>query len=99
MMEHNSKLDIYSPPAALRRTSIVCTIGPKTQPKDKLTMLRKAGLNIMRMNFSHGSYEEHGARIANVRASHAQEPLGGRLVGIALDTKGPEIRTGTHKTG
>jgi len=51
------------------------------------------------MNFSHGSYEEHGERITNVRASHKAEPMGGRLVGIALDTKGPEIRTGTHKEG
>merc|ERR1719201_1171122 len=62
-----------------------------------LTKLREAGLNIVRMNFSHGSYEYHGEVIANARASVAADPLDGRLVAIALDTKGPEIRSGMLK--
>jgi len=93
-MDHCAKLDIYSEPAANRSTGIICTIGPKTKEIPKLTELRQAGLNVVRMNFSHGSYEYHGSVIAAARQSVSQEPLDGRLVAIALDTKGPEIRTG-----
>jgi len=96
-LEHNSKLDIYSQPAVLRNSGIICTIGPKVEAVEKLTMLREAGMNIMRLNFSHGSYDEHGGRIANVRQSVIDSPLDGRLCAIALDTKGPEIRTGINK--
>ena len=97
MLDHSSKLDIYSPPAANRATGIICTIGPGTKAPEKLTMLRECGLNIVRMNFSHGSYEYHGEVVANARKSCEETPLDGRLVGIALDTKGPEIRTGALK--
>ncbi|KAH3902854.1 Pyruvate kinase [Saccharomycodes ludwigii] len=77
---------------ALRRTSIIGTIGPKTNSPEVLVELRKAGLNIVRMNFSHGSYEYHQSVIDNARKSEELYP--GRPLGIALDTKGPEIRTG-----
>jgi len=97
MLEHNAKLDIYSQPAALRGTAIIGTIGPNTQAPEKLTMLREAGLNIVRMNFSHGSYEYHGSVIAATRESCKTDPVDGRLVAIALDTKGPEIRSGSLK--
>ena len=60
MLDHCAKLDIYSPPAATRQTGIICTIGPKTKAPEMLTALRQDGLNIVRMNFSHGSYEYHG---------------------------------------
>ena len=60
MLDHCAKLDIYSPPAATRSTAIICTIGPKTKSPEMLTMLRMSGMNIVRMNFSHGSYEYHG---------------------------------------
>jgi len=80
-------------------TSIICTIGPNTQSVEALTELRKAGMNIVRMNFSHGSYEFHGATIANTRKSQELHPEASRAVGIALDTKGPEIRTGLIKGG
>ncbi|QKX53769.1 uncharacterized protein TRUGW13939_00849 [Talaromyces rugulosus] len=75
-----------------RRTSIICTIGPKTNSVEKINMLRKAGLNVVRMNFSHGSYEYHQSVIDNARAAESSQA--GRPVAIALDTKGPEIRTG-----
>jgi pyruvate kinase len=97
-LDHSSMLDIYSDPAAVRGTGIICTIGPKTKSPEKLTMLREAGLNIVRMNFSHGSYEYHGEVIAAARQSAKENRLnGGRLVAIALDTKGPEIRSGSLK--
>ena len=96
-LEHNSKLDIYSQPALIRNSSIICTIGPKVESPEKLTMLREAGMNIMRLNFSHGSHDEHAVRIANLRESVTTNPLDGQLCAIALDTKGPEIRTGINK--
>ncbi|POS85718.1 Phosphoenolpyruvate/pyruvate [Erysiphe pulchra] len=75
-----------------RRTSIICTIGPKTNNVEALNGLRKAGLNVVRMNFSHGSHEYHQSVIDNTR--EAVRVQSGRPVAIALDTKGPEIRTG-----
>ncbi|KAK5126573.1 hypothetical protein LTR85_009507 [Meristemomyces frigidus] len=82
----------YVPPKNFRRTSIICTIGPKTNSAEKINMLRTAGLNVVRMNFSHGSYEYHQSVIDNAR--EAEKTQAGRPVAIALDTKGPEIRTG-----
>ncbi|GMM44118.1 pyruvate kinase [Pichia kluyveri] len=81
------------PERNLRRSSIIGTIGPKTNNVDTLVALRKAGLNIVRMNFSHGSYEYHQSVIDNARKSEEVYP--GRPLALALDTKGPEIRTGT----
>ncbi|TFY80670.1 hypothetical protein EWM64_g3345 [Hericium alpestre] len=81
-----------------RKTSIIATIGPKTNSVEKLTELRRAGVNIVRLNFSHGEYEYHQSVIDNTRKAVAAEP-GGRPVAIALDTKGPEIRTGNMKNG
>ncbi|CCK70308.1 pyruvate kinase PYK2 KNAG_0E00400 [Huiozyma naganishii CBS 8797] len=77
----------------LRKTSIIGTIGPATNSPEMITDLRKAGLNIVRMNFSHGTHEYHQSVIDNARKSEEIYP--GRPLGIALDTKGPEIRTGT----
>jgi len=79
----------------LRKAKIVCTIGPASESVEMLTRLIHAGMNVARLNFSHGSHEEHAARIANIReASRAA----GKQVAILLDTKGPEIRTGTLAT-
>ncbi|WP_237386601.1 pyruvate kinase PykF [Xenorhabdus sp. Sc-CR9] len=74
----------------MKKTKIVCTIGPKTESEEKLTELLNAGMNVMRLNFSHGDYEEHGQRIKNIRAVTAKT---GKKAAILLDTKGPEIRT------
>jgi pyruvate kinase len=82
----------YQPEKMLRRTSIICTIGPKTNSVEAINKLRSAGLNVVRMNFSHGSYEYHQSVIDNARAAVTAQA--GRPVAIALDTKGPEIRTG-----
>ncbi|KAF2863274.1 pyruvate kinase [Piedraia hortae CBS 480.64] len=82
----------YQPKREYRRTSIIGTIGPKTNSVEKIMTLRAAGLTVVRMNFSHGSYEYHQSVIDNARQAEKQQP--GRPLAIALDTKGPEIRTG-----
>lgn len=88
-----STLDVENlPNRNYRRSSIIGTIGPKTNSVEMITALRKAGLNIVRMNFSHGSYDYHQTVIDNARQSEVEYP--GRPLAIALDTKGPEIRTG-----
>ncbi|WP_417880009.1 pyruvate kinase PykF [Vibrio sp.] len=74
----------------MKKTKIVCTIGPKTESIEKLTELANAGMNVMRLNFSHGDFEEHGNRIANLRQVMKNT---GKQLAILLDTKGPEIRT------
>lgn len=92
-IEWLSQLDTeYVTSKNYRRTSIICTIGPKTNNVEALNGLRKAGLNVVRMNFSHGSHEYHQSVIDNTR--EAVRVQSGRPVAIALDTKGPEIRTG-----
>ncbi|CEI39664.1 Pyruvate kinase [Fusarium venenatum] len=82
----------FRPERNYRRSSIICTIGPKTNSVEAINKLRDSGLNVVRMNFSHGSYEYHKSVIDHARESEATHP--GRNVAIALDTKGPEIRTG-----
>ncbi|MFD1422652.1 pyruvate kinase [Laceyella tengchongensis] len=78
----------------LRKTKIVCTIGPASEDVATLKKLIANGMNVARLNFSHGSYEEHGKRIENIRQAAAEL---GQTVAILLDTKGPEIRTGELK--
>ncbi|MCR8928652.1 pyruvate kinase [Priestia megaterium] len=80
----------------MRKTKIVCTIGPASESVEKLVELINSGLNVCRLNFSHGDFEEHGARIVNIREAAKQT---GKTVGILLDTKGPEIRTNTMENG
>ncbi|KAL5640975.1 hypothetical protein ACGC1H_001449 [Rhizoctonia solani] len=82
----------------LRKTAIIATIGPKVNNVEMLGKLRKAGMNVVRMNFSHGSYEYHQSVIDNVHKLIEQEP-DARPLAIALDTKGPEIRTGLMRPG
>jgi pyruvate kinase len=79
-----------------RLTHIVCTIGPKTKEIDMLNKLFDAGMNIVRLNFSHGTYEYHGEVIDNVRKVLKTRGPDARCA-IMLDTKGPEIRTGKLK--
>ncbi|CAA7601921.1 pyruvate kinase [Acididesulfobacillus acetoxydans] len=75
----------------MRRTKIVCTIGPASESTAKVQELLAAGMDVARLNFSHGTHEEHGARIAVLK--EAAEKIGKHLA-LILDTKGPEIRTG-----
>lgn len=80
----------------MRKTKIVCTIGPASESVDMLVQLMKAGMNVARLNFSHGNHEEHRARIKNIREA---AKIANQTVGILLDTKGPEIRTGMLEKG
>ncbi len=75
----------------MRKTKIVCTIGPSSESLENTKKLISAGMNVARLNFSHGDFEEHGNRIKTIR--QACQELG-KTVAILLDTKGPEIRTG-----
>lgn len=75
----------------MRRTKIVCTIGPASDTNERIQQLLHAGMNVARLNFSHGTHEEHGKRIQALK-NEAQKI--GKHLGILLDTKGPEIRTG-----
>ena len=74
-----------------KKTKVVCTIGPASDNVETLTNLAHAGMNIARLNFSHGTHEEHLARIKMVRQVSEQTGIN---LGVALDTKGPEIRLG-----
>ncbi|MDQ0430498.1 pyruvate kinase [Planomicrobium stackebrandtii] len=74
----------------MRKTKIVCTIGPASETPELLERLIEAGMNVARLNFSHGNHEEHALRIKRIREAADKA---GKIVGILLDTKGPEIRT------
>lgn len=78
----------------MRKTKIVCTIGPSSESLENIKKLIMAGMNVARLNFSHGDFEEHGARIKTIREASAEL---GKSIAILLDTKGPEIRTGKLK--
>jgi len=75
-----------------RNTKIVCTMGPSCWEVDMLVKMIDAGMNVARLNFSHGDHKSHGASVDNIRQALKQRP--DKHVAIMLDTKGPEIRTG-----
>ena len=75
----------------MKSTKIVCTIGPASDSIEVLKELMKSGMNVCRLNFSHGNHEEHLQRIKNIKAAREELDL---AIGIMLDTKGPEIRLG-----
>ena len=80
----------------MRKTKIICTIGPASESRSMMEKLVKAGMNVMRLNFSHGSHSEHLEKINTLQ--QVNEKLG-TDVAILLDTKGPEIRTGDFEKG
>ena len=80
----------------LRKTRIVCTIGPASESEEMLTKLVNAGMNVAIINFSHGGYEENATKIATIKK--VRETLG-KPIPLCLDTKGPEIRTGKQESG
>ena len=80
----------------MKKTKIVCTLGPATDSKELIRELILNGMNVARLNFSHGDHSEHGERIKNIKEIRKEL---GIPVAIMLDTKGPEIRTGELKEG
>lgn len=79
-----------------KRTKIVCTIGPASDTPEIIRDMILAGMNVCRLNFSHGSHEEHAERIRTIKRVRAEMD---EFVAILLDTKGPEIRTGRFEGG
>ena len=75
----------------LRKTKIICTIGPASESEETLRKMMLAGMNVARLNFSHGLHEEHKEKIDRIKKLRSELDL---PVAILLDTKGPEIRTG-----
>ena len=80
----------------MRRTKIVCTLGPSTDKEEVLRNLMKNGMNVARMNFSHGTHEEQKARLDMIKKLRKELNL---PVAALLDTKGPEIRIGDVEGG
>lgn len=80
----------------MRKTKIICTIGPASESIDIIKQLIENGMDVARLNFSHGNYEEHKNRIENIRKAAAEL---NKPVAILLDTQGPEIRTKTFVDG
>ena len=80
----------------MRKTKIICTIGPSSQNEETLTKMCLAGMNVARLNFSHGTHEEHEKKIALIKK--VREKLG-LPIAIMLDTKGPEYRIRTFASG
>lgn len=80
----------------LKKTKVVCTIGPASESEEMLEKLMLAGMNVARLNFSHGTHPEHQVRIDRIRK--VADKLG-LSIAIMLDTKGPEIRLGDFKEG
>ncbi len=81
-------------PEILKKTKIVCTIGPASQSPEVLEQLIKNGMNVARLNFSHGSHEEHLEKIKTIKRLRRKLNV---PLGLMLDTKGPEIRIGTFE--
>ena len=80
----------------MRRTKIVATLGPVSSGTDVIRELLAAGVDVFRLNFSHGTHESHGAAIERIRAAAA---AAGRQVAILQDLSGPKIRTGKLQDG
>ena len=80
----------------MRKTKIICTIGPASESESVLTQMCKAGMNVARLNFSHGSHEEHQKKIDTIKK--VRKALG-LPIAIMLDTKGPEYRIKTFENG
>ena len=80
----------------MKKTKIICTLGPGSDDVEILRKLVRGGMDIARFNFSHGTHEEQKERMDRLKAVRKEEK---KPIAILLDTKGPEIRTGVLKGG
>ena len=80
----------------MKKTKIICTLGPSSCDIETVSAMADAGMNVARLNFSHGTHEEHAARIAIVKQVREAKKM---PIAILLDTKGPEFRIGTFADG
>ena len=80
----------------MRRSKIVCTLGPAVDSYEQLKTLIEAGMNVARFNFSHGSHAEHEGRYHRVRKASEET---GRAIGVLADLQGPKIRLETFAEG
>ncbi len=80
----------------MKKTKIVCTLGPASQTEEVISAMADAGMNVARINFSHGTHEEHAQKIAVIKKVRAEKNI---PLPILLDTKGPEFRIKTFKEG
>ena len=80
----------------MKKTKIVCTLGPASDTKETVTAMARAGMNVARLNFSHGKYEDHLRRIETVKQVRQEKNI---PLAIMLDTKGPEFRIGDFSCG
>jgi len=80
-----------------KKTDIICTIGPKSWDPEVLVQLMKAGMNIIRCNMSHGDHEEQSMKLANLEKAYEMAPEFKGKIQVLMDTRGPEIRTGTFE--
>ena len=78
----------------MRKTKIICTLGPSTEDDSILEAMVQEGMNVARLNFSHGTHEGHAKNIKRVRDLSEKHDI---PIAVLLDTKGPEIRTGELK--
>ena len=80
----------------MKKTKIVCTLGPASETEEVISAMADAGMNVARINFSHGTHEEHAKKIAVIKKVRAEKNI---PLPILLDTKGPEFRIKTFKDG
>ena len=80
----------------MKKTKIICTLGPASETEEVISAMADAGMNVARINFSHGTHEEHAKKIATVKKIREQKKI---ALPIMLDTKGPEFRIKTFQNG
>ena len=80
----------------MKKTKIICTLGPASESEEVLSQMIDAGMNVARLNFSHGTHEEHAKKIATIKKIRDQKK---QPIAIMLDTKGPEFRIKTFENG